>query len=184
VISVDSATGIPLAVRIDARGSTTPAVDVQFTKVSFDKPAASTFAFTPPPGATVEETTDPASLLPLGGFRGHGHGNRNEAPDKGEAPTVLTPPSAPTPSSGPVKTPSGTQVTTVGTAWESVAIISGLNVGRQFQTLFANSPTVAVGSHSAQLVSTSLLNALVLDDGRIAVAAMTPDAIAAAVAGQ
>jgi hypothetical protein len=78
----------------------------------------------------------------------------------------------------------GSHVTTVGTGWESVAIISGLGVGPQFQTLFANSPTVAVGSHTARLVSTSLVNVLVLDDGRIAVAAMTPAAIAAAVAGQ
>jgi hypothetical protein len=38
-ISVDAATGMPLAVRIDARGSTSAALSVAFTSVSFDRPA-------------------------------------------------------------------------------------------------------------------------------------------------
>jgi outer membrane lipoprotein-sorting protein len=180
VISVDAATGIPLAVRIDPRGSTTPAVQVTFTKVSFDKPAASTFDFTPPPGAVVDETSDAARLLPLGRI-GRGFDRKAHR----VAPKEVTPPAKRAPVDAPsaVATPTGPQVTTVGTAWETVAIISGLDVGRQFQELFANSPTVAVGSHTAHLVSTSLVNVLVLDDGRIAVAAMTPAAMAAAVAG-
>jgi outer membrane lipoprotein-sorting protein len=183
VISVDAATGIPLAVRIDARGTTTPALQVTFTSVSFDKPPASTFAFTPPPGATVDETDDPTRLLPLGGFGRdfRDEGDRVEraaAPDgevkgtdgKGSAPATVT-------SVGP-------KVTDIGTGWERVVIISGLDVGRQFRVLFDNSPTIAVGNQSARLVSTTLVNMLVLDDGRIAVAAMTPDAMAAAIAGQ
>jgi outer membrane lipoprotein-sorting protein len=172
VISVDAATGIPLAVRIDARGATNPALQVTFTSVSFDKPDASTFAFTPPPGAVVDQTDGPAGLLPIDGM-----GHRGERRIRAAATGV-------TGSAPATATRGGPQVTTIGTAWESVAVISGFDIGRQFGELFANSATIPVGSHTAHVVSTSLVNVLVLDDGRIAVAAMTPDAIAAAVAGQ
>lgn len=182
VISVDAATGIPLAVRIDARGGTSPALQVAFTSVSFDKPAASTFDFTPPPGAVVEQTDDPMRVLPLGG-RGHDDGQRRvrRAPD---AKALAIAPAKAAGSVTGIMTPPTSNVTTVGSNWETVVIISNLDVGRQFHDLLANSPTVAVGTHSAQLVSTSLVNVLVLDDGRVAVAAMTPDAMAAAIAGQ
>jgi hypothetical protein len=88
------------------------------------------------------------------------------------------------PATGPAGTaaPSLPKTTTLGSGWETVEIVSGQRLGGQFGALFDNSPTVTVGTHTAHLVSTALVNALVLDDGRIAVAAMTPDALAAAVA--
>ena len=63
-----------------------------------------------------------------------------------------------------------------------VVVISGQNLGGQLQVLFSGSPAVTVGSHSAHLVSTALVNVLVLDDGRIAVGAVTAEALEAAVA--
>ena len=181
VVAVDAATGIPLAVRIDARDATSPALEVTFTAVSFDKPAASTFAFTPPPGATVTEVSDPTQLLPLGrhgGRDGQPEGQRSVASQSSGA---VAAEAAATGSTAAVSK-LGTHVSTVGTGWESVAIVSGLDLGRQFQALFANAPSVTVGSHQAHLVTTSLVNVLVFDDGRIAIAAMTPDALKAAVA--
>lgn len=53
VVSVDHATGVPLKVVVDARGASGDAVSVGFTDVSFSKPDASLFAFTPPKGAKV-----------------------------------------------------------------------------------------------------------------------------------
>ena len=94
------------------------------------------------------------------------------------APTAL--PATPKPAR-PGATPSS-KVTTIGQGWESVAVIAGVDLGRQFQQLFAGSPAVTVGSHSAHLVSTTLVNVLVLDDGRIAVGAITPEALEAAMA--
>jgi outer membrane lipoprotein-sorting protein len=171
VISVDAATGLPLAVRIDARGATSPAFQVEFTSLSFDKPDDARFAFTPPPGATVVQTADPLRALTAGPMGRDEHRVRRAAPDAvdGSTPDV----------------PTGTtsHVTTIGSAWETVALISGLDVGRQLQPWLAGSPAIAVGSQSAHLVSTSLVNVLVLDDGRVAVAAMTPEAMAAAIAG-
>lgn len=60
-IAVDGRSKVPLAVQVYARGSASPAIDVAFTDVTFRTPPASSFAFTPPPGATVKQgMTDPA----------------------------------------------------------------------------------------------------------------------------
>ena len=184
VISVDAATGLPLAVRVDAKATGKPAVDVRFTSLSFDKPASSTFEFAPPPGSTVEEASDPTQLLPFGRTDGEGRHHRRDnaaasanGTDTGATAALGSDPLA-------TATRARSKMTTIGTGWESVAIVSSASIGGQFQALFDNAPVVQVGSHSAHLVSTSLINALVLDDGRLAIAAMTPDALAAAVAAQ
>jgi outer membrane lipoprotein-sorting protein len=59
-IAVDAETGLPLQVRVDARGQKTPAVTVGFTSLDLSTPAASLFEFTPPAGAKVSELTKPA----------------------------------------------------------------------------------------------------------------------------
>jgi len=60
-IAVDSETGLPLRVQVDARNAEEPAVSVAFTTLSLDAPAADLFAFTPPAGATVTEETLPSA---------------------------------------------------------------------------------------------------------------------------
>jgi len=70
-IAVDSRGYLPLRLQVFARGAASPAYQVGFTSLSFARPAASNFAFTPPPGATVKTVRVPASgagLLP--GLRG------------------------------------------------------------------------------------------------------------------
>ena len=52
-IAIDAATSVPLRVLVFARGSSSPALSTGFTSVSFATPAASTFEFTPPSGASV-----------------------------------------------------------------------------------------------------------------------------------
>ncbi len=59
-MDVDSATGLPLAVRVTARGQDKPAFSVAFTEVTFKAPDASVFRFSPPSGAKVTERTLPA----------------------------------------------------------------------------------------------------------------------------
>jgi len=69
LIAVDASKYIPLRVQVFARGSASPAYAVGFTSLSFGRPAASNFSFTPPPGATVKTQTVPANpraLLPKG----------------------------------------------------------------------------------------------------------------------
>ncbi|MGE5226543.1 MAG: LolA family protein [Planctomycetaceae bacterium] len=57
-VAIDAATRLPLQVAVTARGGDAPAVEVGFTKVSFDPIDPSMFTFTPPPGATVVDRTE------------------------------------------------------------------------------------------------------------------------------
>ena len=181
VVSIDAATGLPLAVRIDAKGSASPAVQVSFTSISFDRPAPSVFAFTPPTGASVTEAASPTDLLPLGSFgRGGGRSERRQTTDASGATASGTARRAA--NAATTAAAGQSHVKVVGTAWDSVAIISGVDIGRQLQQLFASSPSVTVGATTGHLVSTRLVNILVLDDGRIAVGAVTTDALVAAAA--
>jgi outer membrane lipoprotein-sorting protein len=161
VISVDGATGVPLSVRIDAKSGSSPAFRFGFSKVSFDKPSPSIFNFTPPPGSTVVEAASPGELV---NPAAEGHDRlRRQAP-------------------GTVAPDAKQQVTTIGEDWSTVAIVSGGSLPAQLTTLFNGAPTVKVGSQSGRVVTTNLVNAILLDDGRIAIAALTPDAMAAAIA--
>ncbi len=65
VIAVDSATGLPLRVQVVSRSSTKPALELGYSSISFATPAASNFAFSPPPGAKVD------TVAP--GDKGHHH---------------------------------------------------------------------------------------------------------------
>ncbi|MFD5147990.1 outer membrane lipoprotein carrier protein LolA [Streptomyces sp. NPDC058401] len=54
-IAVDGKNGVPLRVQVLSTDGGKPIVDAGFTKVDFSKPAADTFAFTPPKDAKVTE---------------------------------------------------------------------------------------------------------------------------------
>lgn len=64
-IAIDAATGLPLAARVVAVGQESPAFEVSFETITFEKPAASNFTFTPPAGTKVIEVPVPtkADLL-------------------------------------------------------------------------------------------------------------------------
>jgi outer membrane lipoprotein-sorting protein len=66
-IAVDASRYIPLRVQVFARGAASPAFQVGYTSISLARPAASNFAFTPPPGAKVKTVRPPVG--PLAGFR-------------------------------------------------------------------------------------------------------------------
>ncbi len=77
---------------------------------------------------------------------------------------------------------SGSGMTTVGTAWESVALLSNNSSASQLTSLLGTAKTVAlpVGG-SAQFLFTSLINVLLADDGRVAVGAIDAATLAAAL---
>lgn len=63
-LAIDAKTHVPLRVQLYSVRAQDPAIEVGYTKVSFDKPAASVFAFTPPPGAKVKEQALPSTARP------------------------------------------------------------------------------------------------------------------------
>ncbi|MEU2439938.1 outer membrane lipoprotein carrier protein LolA [Streptomyces rubradiris] len=63
-IAVDAKTYMPLKFTLTPRSGGAAVVDAGFTQVSFARPAASTFDFTPPKGAKVTEEKDTAARTP------------------------------------------------------------------------------------------------------------------------
>ena len=60
-VAIDARYSLPLRVQVFARGASSPALEVGYTSLSFARPAASNFPFTPPPGAKVKTITVPAA---------------------------------------------------------------------------------------------------------------------------
>ena len=58
-VAMDAETGLPLSVVVRAVGQSTPAFEVAFESISFEKPAAANFDFVVPAGAQVTEVVAP-----------------------------------------------------------------------------------------------------------------------------
>lgn len=179
-ISVDATTGMPLALQVRAKGSPDPAYEVAYTSISFDQPPAATFAFTPPPGVTVTEVSSPADLLPVSTWNtrhrgGAGNGTPGTTPPPADGSTG--------PADGTSSAPAAVEPSarTVGEAWDSVMVVSGMPVNGQLRNLLNNAPAVTLDDGSqARLISTRLVNLLYLPDGRIVLGAVDVDALKAA----
>lgn len=137
-IFVDGETGMPLRVEVRARGQEDPAFQVAFTAVNFSAPDAARFDFTPPPGATVTEQALPK------------HDGMAGMPEKDF--DALTAPDVP--------------VTVTGDGWAAVA---ELPVGTVPADVSASPlfDQVTVAVEGGRLFSTTLLNVLIADDGRV-----------------
>ncbi|MEU0599258.1 DUF2092 domain-containing protein [Streptomyces sp. NPDC006393] len=169
-IAVDSRTGMPLKFTLTPASGGAAVVDAGFTQVSFARPAASTFDFTPPKGAKVTEKKDAEagarSVRP-------GAPHRDLAPQKGFA-------------------KEGTKV--LGKGWNSIAVLdSGAKGGIPSSSGKGDLGGFlgSLGDHvsgkfgKGTVFSTRLVNALITDDGKVYVGTVTKDALVkAANAGQ
>jgi outer membrane lipoprotein-sorting protein len=59
-LSIDAATGLPLAVSVKAVNESAPAFEIAFESISFEKPDAANFNFVVPAGAKVEKVSLPS----------------------------------------------------------------------------------------------------------------------------
>ena len=160
-ISVDGQNGMPLGVEVKARGQADPAFRVAFTKLSLETPDAAIFTFSPPPGATVKE-------LPVPDHKSTGPKERPAAKDKvhvsgtGWESVVEFPAGALNGTGSPGKTP---------------AQQSG-EPGNAAQLLARASVPVPGG----RLLSSALVNVLILDDGRVFAGSVPLERLQAAAA--
>src|SRR3984957_5004744 len=58
-LAIDATKNVPLRVQVFAKGAASPAFQVGYTSISFVKPAAANFSFTPPAGAKVKLVSPP-----------------------------------------------------------------------------------------------------------------------------
>ncbi|GAA4628591.1 outer membrane lipoprotein carrier protein LolA [Actinoallomurus vinaceus] len=163
-LALDGKTYVPLRVQVFARGANSPAFQVGFTSVTFSKPAAANFAFTPPAGAKVVRKDAPAQ------------GSDAKAWDKKKAEAGH-------------RTADGS---TIGTGWTAVKRLSlpqnaQQNAQKKDQSgilsALQKAATPVSGSWgSGKLLRTKLVSVLLTDDGRVYVGAVTPDLLEQAAA--
>jgi outer membrane lipoprotein-sorting protein len=153
-VDVDGATKIPLAVRVFARGATSPAVDVAFTSIRFHEPAKRNFQFTPPPDATVR----------------HVHAG------------TAKPATSVTPAPGQVAT-ARPQLTVRGSGWARVVAtrLPKTAIASVQRNAVYESLTPVTGSWGkGRLLQSALVSVLLTTDGRVYAGAVPPAALYAA----
>jgi hypothetical protein len=124
----------------------------------------------------VVQATDPSALLSPGLA---GRFQRRSGHEPGPGGDVT-----PTPD-GVAAPPAAPPVTVIGTGWDSVAIVSGQSLPQGVRGfLDGATPVTLANGATGRLITTRLVNVLVLDDGRLAVGAVTPEALEHAVAGR
>ncbi|WP_328411623.1 DUF2092 domain-containing protein [Streptomyces violaceus] len=168
-VAVDAKTGTPLKFTLTPASGGSAVVDAGFTQVSFAKPAASTFDFTPPKGAKVTEEKESGKASEKGFGKGF---------DKGEARRH-----APKSEKELGKGLDGMK--TIGEGWNSIATFDtggeGVPSGETGGDLggFVNSlgDKVTGKFGSGTVFSTRLVNALITDDGKVYVGLVTKDAL-------
>ncbi|MEV0489161.1 LolA family protein [Streptomyces atratus] len=167
-VAVDAKNGVPLKFTLSPSSGGKAAIDAGFTSVDFGKPAASSFTFTPPKGTKVTEAdeaktekraekngaTGPEGLAGLDGFAG-----REGAKVIGEGWGAIYAIEAP----GGGGLPSSENSADVPPA------------AQQFLDSFGDKVTGKFGSGT--VFKTRLVNALMTDDGKVYVGAVTKDAL-------
>jgi hypothetical protein len=177
-LSMDAGTNVPLRVRVYSTRIPDPAFEVGFTSVDFATPDAALFEFTPPPGASVTE---------------------HAAPDA----DALTGSTGPTPD-----LPDGDEPTVVGEGWSTVVITdlpvdsladlaeSGMGSDERGYrggnsdpagtalALIEALPAESGAWGTGRVLRGTLFSAILTDDGRVAIGAVSPEALGAALAAQ
>jgi outer membrane lipoprotein-sorting protein len=178
-IAIDGRRHIPLRVQVYARGHADPAAEIGFTQVSFARPDASRFRFTPPPGTTVTE--EGAATAPGPG-----------ALPRGTA--TLTPGAVPSgvPAGPGAPGAAGSGPVVLGSGWTTVVATrrpatpaptqGGPARASQFDALLSALPQVSGSWGSGQLLSGRLFSVLVTDDGRMFAGAVSPQRLYQAAA--
>ncbi|MET8684192.1 DUF2092 domain-containing protein [Streptomyces sp. NPDC004732] len=163
-VAVDEKTGTPLKFTMTPASGGAAVVDAGFTKVDFGKPSASTFDFTPPKGTKVTEADEHGKegrgFKDKGGKGAEefGKGDLNEPKIIGEGWSTIA----------ELKLPGGQGLPTAGSGDvppDAQKLIDSL--GDQVDGKFG----------SGTVFSTRLINALVTDDGKVYVGAVTKDAL-------
>lgn len=161
-IAIDGRTHVPLRVEVLARGATSPAFEVAFTRFDPTRPDAAQFRFNPPPGTKVTEQGSSKAAGPST------TGKMSSPPDATEVPAL------------------------VGHGWDSVIVVkastksskTSTQLPAQLSQMMKALPKVSGSWGSGRLLAGSLFSVVLTDDGRVAVGAVTPKTIYRALAAK
>ncbi|MGW3442876.1 LolA family protein [Streptomyces sp. NPDC001076] len=168
-IAVDAKTGTPLKFTLTPSSGGAAVVDAGYTQVSFAKPAASTFDFTPPKGAKVTE-----------GDKAGKAGEDSGTDQRGKA--------SGTPGHGSAKGLDKSGFDVLGKGWNSIAVLdtgskggvptgSASGGGDLSGFLGSLGDPVSGKFGKGTVFSTRLINALITDDGKVYVGAVDKAAL-------
>jgi outer membrane lipoprotein-sorting protein len=161
-IAVDAKTGLPLKFTLTPASGGAAVVDVGFTQISFARPAASTFDFTPPKGTKVTQGDD------LKAEQRNGHKAEPQGTDE--------------------RLGRGAEPKTIGEGWNAIVVLDtgskgGVPSGPSSDSGAVSGFMNSLGDHvkgkfgSGTVFSTRLVNALITDDGKVYAGAVTKDAL-------
>jgi outer membrane lipoprotein-sorting protein len=167
-IAIDAKTDVPLRVQIFATGHADAAFETGFTTVTFSKPPASVFRFTPPPGTKV--SSDLAQGLTGGAGRAH-----RAVPPGTSGKSLQGKGSA----NADVPRKTGQEPQVIGTGWTTIVQLSGVDLtgagragGEPAQVLLRSLKPVTGAFGSGRVMKTALVNILLLDNGQAYVGAV------------
>jgi outer membrane lipoprotein-sorting protein len=156
-ISIDAATGLPLAARVMAVGQATPAFEVAFETITFEKPAASNFNFTPPAGTRIVEVPAPTQADLMREL-----GNLPALPSEAEAKAKLE--------------------DLINQGWGAVVEVPAAQVPTELRTLQAENKLfteLTKPVSGGRVFSTALLNIFFADNGDIYAGSVTVERLLA-----
>jgi hypothetical protein len=185
-IAIDSQYRVPLRVQVFARGAATPAAQVGFTAVSFGRPPAADYAFTPPAGAKVSQQHT-VTQQRTGAASQTASGLTSDVRMIGTgwlAVASLPESSLATLSGGagggdllPFRHSASSEAPGSAARGGPGAAPGGSLLGE----LLNSAPRVSGSWGSGRLIRTSLLSVLVTSTGRVLIGAVTPDVLYRAV---
>ena len=167
-IAIDAVKHVPLRVQVYSTKLANPAFEVGFTAIDFATPEARQFEFTPPAGTTVTEASGLAKK----------DAATNSAPAQGLSPKTSA--------------RAASQAKVVGSGWSTVVVAPfaldatapGSDLGKQLNGILKALPATSGTWGSGHVLEGTLFSAVVTDDGRVAVGAVAPEQLYAALAAK
>jgi outer membrane lipoprotein-sorting protein len=179
-IAIDATRNVPLRVQVFAKGAASPAFQVGYTSVSFVKPAAANFSFTPPAGAKVKVVSPPRETSgPMSAQHKQASG-KPRVVGKDWLSVAVLPASALSGLTG-----AGSVSSVAGDAAQSAAGSPGGGNGEDVAVgaaLLKTATPVHGAWGSGKLLHTSLVSVLMTSDGHVLVGAVTPAVLESAAA--
>jgi hypothetical protein len=178
VVEIDAQhPGVVLGVQLFARGAASPAFQIGFTSITFAAPPASTFAFTPPNGASVHTVTP------------HRQAVRTGAPPAASGANVVGKgwlAVAVLPASVLSAVQHGNAAGALGQAAQSAAGGPGsggsVDAAGVLAALLKSATPVSGAWGSGRLVTTSLVSILITSNGHVLIGAVAPSVLYSAAA--
>lgn len=178
-LSMDAETNVPLRVRVYSTAIPDPAFEVGFSSVDYATPDASLFEFTPPPGATVTE-----HAVPDAGAMGESTGTTPDLPEGAEPTVVGEGWSTVVITDLPVDALADLAEDGMRTTTDEPDFSGGDDPARTALALIEALPAESGAWGSGRVLRGTLFSAILTDDGRVAVGAVSPEALGAALAAQ